>query len=514
MRYAGIDIASQTHVVAVVDEAEQVLVRPTPFDEDAAGYAKLFELLGSTQGVLVAMEATGHYWRNLVADLLARGFAVALINPLRTHRFAGEDLQRTKTDAIDALGIARFARQKRPAPTRVADSATEELRELVWLRDRLVQDFGDRVRQLHRLVDLDFPEFVRFVRTLDSELATAVLHEYPTAQAFVGVSVERLANLCYDGLHKVGRELAQDLVRAAASSVGRHHAEVYRTEVRFACEDIDLLRRRIRALSKDIERTLEDHEVGKLLTTIDGVGTQTAARLVAELGDIAQFRDAKALASYVGVVPGLRQPGSTGACVPDSRPSATCGCAPRSGCPCSPRSARVRGCVTSTNASSPRASRPRSLSSQRCGSCSSQSTGTRGVARPSSASMPRRSPAEVSRDRADSRAPRAPGLIPRLQGEGLEQPRRWSPRAGAARGAKTARETAVEKTGSHACRTPPTPAAAARSSLRDARSDATIATPRIAAMTASETNGGIFHRSMAVIFSPTKTSTAASPTFR
>jgi transposase len=309
MRYAGIDIASRTHVLAVVDEAEEVLVLPTPFDEDAAGYEKLFGLLGRPDDVIVAMEATGHYWRNVAADLLARGFAVALINPLRTHRFAGEDLRRTKTDAIDALGIARFARQKRPAPTRLPDSATEELKELVRLRDRLVQDFGDRVRQLHRLVDLGFPEFTRFVKTLDSELATAVLHEHPTAQSFVGVSVKRLSKLCYDGRHKVGRELAQDLVRAAASSVGRHHAEVYRTQVRFACEDLDVLRRRLRALCDEIEATLERHEVGKLLTSIEGVGPQTAARLVAELGDIAQFKDAGALASYVGIVPALKLSG-------------------------------------------------------------------------------------------------------------------------------------------------------------------------------------------------------------
>jgi transposase len=309
VRYAGIDIASQTHVLAVVDEAEEVLVRATSFGEDAAGYEKLFGLLGRPDDVIVAMEATGHYWRNLAADLLARGFAVALINPLRTHRFAGEDLQRTKTDAIDALGIARFARQKRPQPTRLPDSATEELKELVRLRDRVVQDFGDRVRQLHRLVDLGFPEFTRFVKTLDSELATAVLHEHPTAQAFVGVSVKRLAKLCYDGRHKVGRELAHDLVRAAESSVGRHHAEVYRTQVRFACEDLDVLRRRLRRLSDEIEETLERHEVGKLLTSIEGVGPQTAARLVAELGDIAQFRDAGAIASYIGIVPGLKLSG-------------------------------------------------------------------------------------------------------------------------------------------------------------------------------------------------------------
>ena len=309
VRFAGIDIAAEKHFVAVVDERGDVLVKPTGFAEDAGGYEKVLELLGAPGDLLVAMEATGHYWRNLFVALAAAGHCVALLNPLRTSRFASEDLQRTKTDAIDAVGIARFAAQKRPVATRLPDSATQELRELVRLRDRLMQDLCDRVRQLHRAVDLGFPEFTRHVRTLDSELATAILHEYPTAEAFLGLPWKRLAKLCYDGRHKVGEEIAKALVEAAKVSVGRHHGPAYRVQVRFACEDIDLLRRRLRDLDRDIERTLGDHEVGTLLTTIDGVGPTTAARLIAELGDISAFRNAAAVAAYVGVVPGLRQSG-------------------------------------------------------------------------------------------------------------------------------------------------------------------------------------------------------------
>ncbi len=309
MRFAGIDIAAETHFVAVVDEASGTVVKPTSFTEDAGGYEKLFGLLGAPGDVLVAMEATGHYWQNLFAALAAAGYGVALLNPLRTRRFAGEDLERTKTDAIDALGIARFAAQKRPVVTRLPDAAAQELRELVRFRDRLVQDFGDRVRQLHRLVDLGFPEFTRQVRSLDSELASAILREYPTAEAFLGLPWKRLAKLCYDGRHKVGDELAKGLVEAAKASVGQHHGPAYRVQIRCACEDLDVLRRRLRELDSDIERTLGDHEVGTLLTTIDGIGPTTAARLVAELGDIASFRSAAAIASYVGVIPGLRQSG-------------------------------------------------------------------------------------------------------------------------------------------------------------------------------------------------------------
>ena len=310
MKFAGIDIASEKHFVAVVDEASAVLEKSTGFAEDINGYERLFKLLGAAEDVaLVAMEATGHYWKNLFAALTAKGFKVALINPLRTNRFATEDMQRTKTDAIDALGIARFAAQKRPAVTKLADSVTEDLKELVRLRDRLVQDLGDRVRELHRVVDLGFPEFTRYVRTLDSELATSILKDYPTAEAFIGVRPRALSNLKYDGRHFVGLELANQLIQAAGVSVGRHHGEAYRVQVKYFCQDIEVFRLRIRELDRSIESKLDGHEVGKLLTTIDGIGAGTAARLIAVLGNPADFRDERALASYVGVIPALRRSG-------------------------------------------------------------------------------------------------------------------------------------------------------------------------------------------------------------
>ncbi len=309
MRVIGVDIGAETHVVAVVDEDGRTLVKPTAVSEDAQGYARLLEVIGVAADAFVVMEATGHYWQNLFAMLVARGFTVALVNPLRTQRFAEEELRRTKTDAIDALGLAHFGRQKRPQPTRLPDRATEELRELVHLRDRLVQDIGDRVRQLHRLIDLGFPEFTRHVPDLNTRLASAILRSYPTATAFRGLSVGVLADVRYDGRHRVGDALAAALFAAAAASVGQHHGEPYRLQIRYACEDLDLWRDRLRTVDRDIERLLDAHEVGKLLTTIPGIGPQTAARLVARVGDPAAFRSAGALAAFVGAVPGLRQSG-------------------------------------------------------------------------------------------------------------------------------------------------------------------------------------------------------------
>jgi transposase len=241
--------------------------------------------------------------------LTTRGHHVALLNPLIARRFQEASLERTKTDAIDAMGLARLAFEKRPAPTQLHDEVAEALRELVRHRDRLRQDFDDRVRQLHRLVDLGFPEFTRYVRTLDSMLATCLLAEYPTAQAFAQATPRRLARLRYDGRHFVGDELAQQLVEAARRSIGQHHGPAYKLQARHICQDLDLWRRRLAEIEHDIENLLDTHEVGKLLPTIDGIGPQTAARLIAAVGDPARFHSAAAFAAYVGVVPALRQSG-------------------------------------------------------------------------------------------------------------------------------------------------------------------------------------------------------------
>jgi hypothetical protein len=118
------------------------------------------------------------------------------------------------------MNWARFAAQKRPPAAQLPDVATEELRELSRLRDRLQEDFASRLRQLHRAVDLGFPQFTRHVRTLESQLAATILSRYPTAASFRRASVKKLAGIVYDGSHKIGEELARALIEAAANSVG------------------------------------------------------------------------------------------------------------------------------------------------------------------------------------------------------------------------------------------------------------------------------------------------------
>jgi len=207
------------------------------------------------------------------------------------------------------VAIARLAALKRPAPAKLPDELTRELKEQVRLRDRLQQDLGDRVRELHRVIDLAFPEFTRHVNDLGSLTATTILSVFPTAKALAITSVRSVAQLCYDGRHRIGEGLARALIAEAKRSVGQHQGAVYGRQVKYFCEDIATLRVRLGEIDEDLRQHVAGHELATLLTTIEGIGPNTAARLVAEFGDPADWKSAAALAAHVGVVPQLKHSG-------------------------------------------------------------------------------------------------------------------------------------------------------------------------------------------------------------
>ncbi|MCW2240971.1 transposase [Azospirillum canadense] len=258
----------------------------------------------------MVLEATGHYWKNLAAALVARGLPAAVLTPLQSARFQQEALVRTKADALEAaLELARLGQQKRPLPATLPDHATEQLRELIRHRDRLVQDCGDRVRQLHRLLDLTFPEFKQHIALLATALALTILKACPTAADIASSTPRRLAKLRHGPRHVVGDELARRLIAPAKQTIAAQSGEVYRARIRHACENLALWRARLLGIDAMIEKLLEDHQAGRLLTLIKGIGTTAAARLVAELDDPARFRSPEALASYIGLVPALKHSG-------------------------------------------------------------------------------------------------------------------------------------------------------------------------------------------------------------
>ena len=102
----------------------------------------------------------------------------------------------------------------------------------------------------------------------------------------------------------------QELNRIEANDVNGDEdvAERIRKHVDFIDEEI-----------KDLQKKIDDHidrhphlkRDADLLTSIPGIATKTAAKVLARVGDLRRFSSAKKLAAYLGVTPKQRQSGSS-----------------------------------------------------------------------------------------------------------------------------------------------------------------------------------------------------------
>lgn len=88
--------------------------------------------------VLVVLEATGGYEREIAATLAARGVALAVVNPRQVRDYARACGRLAKTDAIDADILASFGQATRPEPRPLRDLEGEALRDLVVRRRQLL----------------------------------------------------------------------------------------------------------------------------------------------------------------------------------------------------------------------------------------------------------------------------------------------------------------------------------------------------------------------------------------
>ena len=106
---------------------------------DETGLQSLMRQLQEKEPERIVMEASGGYERQAAAVLLAAGLPVAVVNPRQARDFARSLGQLAKTDAIDARVLARFAEVLKPAPARLGEEATEQLRELELRRRQIVE---------------------------------------------------------------------------------------------------------------------------------------------------------------------------------------------------------------------------------------------------------------------------------------------------------------------------------------------------------------------------------------
>jgi transposase len=262
--FVGIDVHKHTHAAALIDERGGELGSLT-VPNSPAGYRRLLGWLGEhdAEQAVIGVESPGSYGRQLVGALAAAGLEVLHVPAWRTHRERHRQGP-GKTDPGDALAIADVVRRKRcelgPAlePELVRALAMLELQ-----RRRFVRDRTQAIQRLRSDWTQQDPVGEAGAVRCDSQRQLRALKRIRFGDSLT----EQLAARCI-------RELARDI------------------------EDLN---RRIAALDKEIAELLDQHD--NPLADLHGAGTNLAAAVIAQAGDVRRFRDAPAFARFCGAAP-------------------------------------------------------------------------------------------------------------------------------------------------------------------------------------------------------------------
>ena len=290
MNYCGIDIAKRKHSAMVINAEGETVKQNFTFNNDRQGFDKLTEELDPfREALMVALEATGHYWLALYEVLTSAGYQVVVFNPLQVHAYQRSGIRKRKNDRIASFWIADFARISNPQNTPQRTPELLQLRDLSRFRYRLTENMGNCKRRILCILDKVFPEYETLFSSVFLASSRQLLAQAVTAQEFADFDLGELTALLSSASRdRFGQKKAEAIQSTARQSIGVNFlADSVRVQMRCLLQQLDLLE----AQRQEIDLAIEDlmQQLPQHITSIPGIGLTTGAAILGEIGDIQRF---------------------------------------------------------------------------------------------------------------------------------------------------------------------------------------------------------------------------------
>jgi transposase len=312
--FAGLDWASQTHVVCVIDEHGAVLER-LDAAHSAAGLAELQRRLRHHGCPAIAIERPSGL---LVDTLVEGGFTVVPIHPnivkatRSRYRCHGG-----KSDDSDAYVLADLLRTDghRFKPLAPQGDEIRALRALVRGRDDLVATRLQLANQLRSLLESFWPGCAVVFADIDSPIALAFVERYPTPDSAARLGTKRMAAFCAQHAYS-GRRSADELLTRLHQAPATACAElemVAKGEMALSlARTLVCLVEQIRLMTSRIEHHVSSLDDGRIVMSFPRAGRICAAQILAEIGSVRErFDSDEHLAAEAGVAPVTYQSGKS-----------------------------------------------------------------------------------------------------------------------------------------------------------------------------------------------------------
>ena len=318
MVFVGIDVAKDKHDCFIINSEGEVLKDVFTIENSKQGFELLLQSINTCTGVgekiKVGLEATGHYNYNLLGFLLDNGLPTYVINPLHTNLYRKSlSLRKNKTDRVDAKTIASMLMSDvslKPY-TNIAYHSSE-LKSLTRYRFDKVKERAKLKSSISRLVNILFPELEKLVPTLHMVSIYALLNEFPSAKHIAEAHLTKLTNLLSSASKgRYNRDKAILIRNAAKNSIGVF-MPAKALELKHTICLIQELTKEIDEIEFAIKNIMD--VINSPIPTIKGLGQDTSAMIIAEIGDFNNFDSPDKILAFAGLSPSTYQSGQLNNC--------------------------------------------------------------------------------------------------------------------------------------------------------------------------------------------------------
>lgn len=271
-----------------------------------AGFNALRDMIKKAQKPIIYFEATGIYSRVIEHFCETNGLRFCRLNPLELH-LKSESLRRVKTDQKDAHRIALTVQENTFRLTVPWKKDYLQLHELSRFYNQLNADWNYRLNHLHTALEQVFPELKQLFVNKTSKLALNIVELFPHPALVRPYSRVKLKNILMASTDKLISKMkaykyADRLIDLAQQSYPAVSGDAIQVdEVRYYARQLIDLTRKKEEVIKRMESIAQHLPEYGLYYSFPGIGKQTAAQLMGELGDISRFDNSNQLNAYVGI---------------------------------------------------------------------------------------------------------------------------------------------------------------------------------------------------------------------